>query len=110
MLIELITLLSYRNGYEVDYCYEQNEDNSMIFSREIQPLISRVFDGQNVGIIAFGATGSGKTYTIQVRLFIDFISFNSLTLVAINNVGFMGVASTLYSRCPLLARGKRREN
>ncbi|KAE9464847.1 hypothetical protein C3L33_03229, partial [Rhododendron williamsianum] len=56
---------STRNGYEVDYCYEQNEDNSMIFSREIQPLISRVFDGQNVGIIAFGATGSGKTYTIQ---------------------------------------------
>ncbi|XP_058205944.1 kinesin-like protein KIN-10C [Rhododendron vialii] len=56
---------SARNGYEVDYCYEQNEDNSMIFSREIQPLISRVFYGQNVGIIAFGATGSGKTYTIQ---------------------------------------------
>ncbi|KAI8564836.1 hypothetical protein RHMOL_Rhmol03G0213300 [Rhododendron molle] len=56
---------STRNGYEVDYCYEQNEDNSMIFSREIQPLISRVFDGQNVCIIAFGATGSGKTYTIQ---------------------------------------------
>ncbi|KAH7855689.1 hypothetical protein Vadar_027699 [Vaccinium darrowii] len=56
---------STRNGYEVDYCYEQNEDNSLIFAREIKPLISRVFDGQNVGIIAFGARGSGKTYTIQ---------------------------------------------
>ncbi|KAI8558541.1 hypothetical protein RHMOL_Rhmol04G0102800 [Rhododendron molle] len=52
------------NGSEVDDCYEQNGDNSLIFSREIQPLISRVFDDQNVGIIAVGAKGSGKTYTI----------------------------------------------
>ncbi|KAG5547221.1 hypothetical protein RHGRI_013033 [Rhododendron griersonianum] len=34
------------------------------YAQEIQPLISRVFD-DNVGIIAFGAKGSGKTYTIQ---------------------------------------------
>ncbi|KAL6976935.1 hypothetical protein U1Q18_025722 [Sarracenia purpurea var. burkii] len=56
---------STRDVYEVDYCYEQKEDNGLIFSREIKPLISRVFDGQNVSIIAYGAGGSGKTYTIQ---------------------------------------------
>ncbi|XAR53651.1 Plus-end-directed kinesin ATPase [Bertholletia excelsa] len=54
-----------RDVYEVDYCYAQNEDSSIIFEREIKPLISRVFDGQNITIIAFGARGSGKTYTIQ---------------------------------------------
>ncbi|GMP24526.1 hypothetical protein CsSME_00001765 [Camellia sinensis var. sinensis] len=56
---------SHRDVYEVDYCYEQNEDNGMIFSREIKPVISKVFDGHNIAIIAYGARGSGKTYTIQ---------------------------------------------
>ncbi|KAK9291431.1 hypothetical protein L1049_019378 [Liquidambar formosana] len=36
---------SRRETYEVDYCYEQHEDNCLIFSREIKPLISDVFDG-----------------------------------------------------------------
>ncbi|XP_052204728.1 kinesin-like protein KIN-10C [Diospyros lotus] len=56
---------STRDAYEVDYCYEQNEDNGLIFSREIKPLISGVFDGQNLTVIAYGARGSGKTYSIQ---------------------------------------------
>ncbi|KAL7003433.1 hypothetical protein U1Q18_004590 [Sarracenia purpurea var. burkii] len=56
---------SHKDVYAVDYCYEQKEDNDLIFSREIKPLISSVFDGQNVSIIAYGARGSGKTYTIQ---------------------------------------------
>ncbi|PSR93458.1 Kinesin-like protein [Actinidia chinensis var. chinensis] len=56
---------SHRDVYKMDYCYEQNEDNGLVFSREIKPLISKVFDGQNVTIIAYGARGSGKTYTIQ---------------------------------------------
>ncbi|XP_057470568.1 kinesin-like protein KIN-10C [Actinidia eriantha] len=56
---------STRDAYEMDYCYEQNEDNGLVFSREVKPLISKVFDGQNVTIIAYGARGSGKTYTIQ---------------------------------------------
>ena len=59
---------NHRDAYEMDYCYEQNEDNGLVFSREIKPLISKVFDGQNVTIIAYGARGSGKTYTIQVSL------------------------------------------
>ncbi|GFZ15358.1 ATP binding microtubule motor family protein [Actinidia rufa] len=56
---------SHRDANEMDYCYEQNEDNGLVFSREIKPLISNVFDGQHVTIIAYGARGSGKTYTIQ---------------------------------------------
>ncbi|KAA8533711.1 hypothetical protein F0562_031228 [Nyssa sinensis] len=56
---------SRKDAYEVDYCYEQNEDSGLIFSREMKPLISRVFDGRNVSIIAYGARGSGKTYIIN---------------------------------------------
>ncbi|KAL3524289.1 hypothetical protein ACH5RR_017123 [Cinchona calisaya] len=52
-------------SYKLDYCYEQDEDTGVIFSREIKPLISDVLNGGNASIIAYGARGSGKTYTIQ---------------------------------------------
>lgn len=50
---------------DIDYCYEQNEDNDLIFSREIKPLILKLFEGFNSTIIATGARNSGKTYIIQ---------------------------------------------
>lgn len=56
---------SRKNEYEVDQCYQQNEDTALIFSREVKPYISKVFDGESSTFIAFGARGSGKTYTIQ---------------------------------------------
>ncbi|KAL8557167.1 hypothetical protein ACS0TY_004571 [Phlomoides rotata] len=56
---------SRKDGYELDYCYGQHEEIDQIYSREIQPIILDVFDGRNASIIALGARGSGKTYTIQ---------------------------------------------
>ncbi|KAK0593976.1 hypothetical protein LWI29_025796 [Acer saccharum] len=56
---------SCKESYKLDYCYEQNEGNDMIFEREVKPLIHGVFDGLNATIIAFGARGSGKTHVIQ---------------------------------------------
>ncbi|XP_050253263.1 kinesin-like protein KIN-10C isoform X1 [Quercus robur] len=56
---------SHKESYEVNYCYEQNEDNDLIFSREVKPLIFGVFEGCNSTVIACGATGSGKTFVIQ---------------------------------------------
>ncbi|KAI9161133.1 hypothetical protein LWI28_014691 [Acer negundo] len=56
---------SRKESYKLDYCYEQNEGNDMIFEREVKPLIQGVFDGLNATIIAFGARGSGKTHVIQ---------------------------------------------
>ncbi|KVI10113.1 Kinesin, motor domain-containing protein [Cynara cardunculus var. scolymus] len=56
---------SRKNEYEVDHCYHQNEDTALIFSMEIKPHISKVFDGESSTFIAFGARGTGKTYTIQ---------------------------------------------
>ncbi|KAH6757742.1 hypothetical protein C2S51_038650 [Perilla frutescens var. frutescens] len=57
--------LSRKDGYELDYCYEQLEEIDHIYSREIQPLVLELFEGRNSSIIALGAKGSGKTYTIQ---------------------------------------------
>ncbi|XP_015878132.1 kinesin-like protein KIN-10C isoform X3 [Ziziphus jujuba] len=56
---------SHKESYEVDHCYEQNEDNDIVFLQEVKPLISGVFDGCNATIIAYGARGSGKTSIIK---------------------------------------------
>ncbi|KAL3653533.1 hypothetical protein CASFOL_003214 [Castilleja foliolosa] len=56
---------SRKDVYELDYCYEQHEEINHIYSREIQPMVSEVFNGRNASVIALGAKGSGKTYTTQ---------------------------------------------
>jgi len=50
----------------VDYCYKEDEDSEMIYSREVKPLVAAVFEGHNSTVIAHGARGSGKTHIIQV--------------------------------------------
>ncbi|PON44190.1 Kinesin-like protein [Trema orientale] len=57
--------VSRKDSYEVDYCYEQNEDNDFVFSREVEPLVSGVFNGCNATVIAYGARNTGKTSVIQ---------------------------------------------
>lgn len=52
--------------YLVDYCYNEREENEIIYSREVKPLVSAVFEGHNSTVIAHGARGSGKTHMIQV--------------------------------------------
>ncbi|XP_022159848.1 kinesin-like protein KIN-10C isoform X3 [Momordica charantia] len=56
---------SRKESYELDYCYEQNEDTEKIFAREVKSLIPGVFDGHNATVIAYGARGSAKTSMIQ---------------------------------------------
>lgn len=52
---------------EVDECYggEDGGQNGAVFEKEIRPLIGKVFEGRNVTVFAYGAKGSGKTFTIQ---------------------------------------------
>ncbi|KAM5557373.1 kinesin-like protein KIN-10C [Rosa sericea] len=56
---------SRKESCELDYCYDQNEDNGFIFSQEVKPLIPGVLEGCNATVIALGARGSGKTSLIQ---------------------------------------------
>ncbi|KAK7270864.1 hypothetical protein RJT34_26353 [Clitoria ternatea] len=51
--------------YLVDYCYKEHEDNEMMYSKEVKPLISAAFEGQYSTVVALGARGSGKTWVIQ---------------------------------------------
>ncbi|KAG8376896.1 hypothetical protein BUALT_Bualt09G0111800 [Buddleja alternifolia] len=52
--------------YKLDAFFGQDDNNvSRIFEREVRPLIPGVFQGYNATVFAYGATGSGKTYTMQ---------------------------------------------
>lgn len=51
----------------MDAFFGQEDNNiSQIFHKEVNPLIPGILEGRNVTIFAYGATGSGKTYTMQV--------------------------------------------
>lgn len=55
-----------REGYyKVDSCYGEDDEISGIFAKEVEPLLPALFDGRNATVFAYGATGSGKTYTMQ---------------------------------------------
>ncbi|CAN4116971.1 unnamed protein product [Withania somnifera] len=52
--------------YKLDAFFGQEDNNiSQIFGKEVSPLIPGILEGCNVTIFAYGATGSGKTYTMQ---------------------------------------------
>ncbi|KAA8516427.1 hypothetical protein F0562_016720 [Nyssa sinensis] len=57
---------SRKECYKLDSFYGQGDNNvTQIFYREVSPLISGIFHGCNATVFAYGATGSGKTYTMQ---------------------------------------------
>ncbi|KAF6171889.1 hypothetical protein GIB67_011786 [Kingdonia uniflora] len=51
--------------YKLDSFFNQDDSVSEIFEDEVCPLISRMFRGYNATVFAYGATGSGKTHTMQ---------------------------------------------
>ncbi|XP_073052583.1 kinesin-like protein KIN-10B [Primulina eburnea] len=52
--------------YKLDALFGQEGNNvSQIFEEEVRPLIPGMFQGYNATVFAYGATGSGKTYTMQ---------------------------------------------
>ncbi|KAL6574720.1 hypothetical protein OROMI_012005 [Orobanche minor] len=57
---------SRKECYKLDAVFSQEDDNvSRIFEKEVRPLIPGIFQGYNSTVFAYGATGSGKTYTMQ---------------------------------------------
>ncbi|XP_074379191.1 kinesin-like protein KIN-10C [Apium graveolens] len=52
--------------FKLDSFYDQEDNNVIsIFNKEVSPLIPDLFSGCNSTVFAYGATGSGKTYTMQ---------------------------------------------
>ncbi|KAK9684192.1 hypothetical protein RND81_10G193000 [Saponaria officinalis] len=52
--------------YTLDGYFEEEDDNvRKIFEKEVKGLIPGIFSGCNATVFAYGASGSGKTFTMQ---------------------------------------------
>ena len=54
--------------YKVDAYFSKEDRVCDIFDQEVSALIPGIFEGTNATVFAYGATGSGKTYTMQVHI------------------------------------------
>ncbi|KAF9599305.1 hypothetical protein IFM89_036603 [Coptis chinensis] len=56
---------SRKECYKLDSFFREENSVNEIFHKEVSPLISGIFHGCNGTVFAYGATGSGKTHTMQ---------------------------------------------
>jgi hypothetical protein len=49
--------------YEFDRVFPHESSQDQVFG-EVQPLVTSVMDGFSVSILAYGQTGTGKTFTM----------------------------------------------
>lgn len=61
-----ISSCSRNECYNLDSFFGQGDRVGRIFQREVSTVIPGIFEGLNATVFAYGATGSGKTYTMQV--------------------------------------------
>ncbi|CAH1777611.1 unnamed protein product [Owenia fusiformis] len=51
-------------AFTYDFVFSPNQDQEVIYSKAVQPLVKGVFKGYNATVLAYGQTGSGKTFTM----------------------------------------------
>ncbi|KAG2485692.1 hypothetical protein HYH03_015577 [Edaphochlamys debaryana] len=51
--------------FDVGYVYGPESTNQDVAARSLLPLLRKLVDGYNVAVLAFGATGSGKTLLME---------------------------------------------
>ena len=79
-----ITSFAFRNGsakeqsYRFQQVFSDERSQKEIFDSVAKPLVCDLLNGKNGLMFAYGVTGSGKTYTMQVSL--NFF-FNYMALI-----------------------------
>lgn len=56
-----------RKEFEFDKVFSKEASQEEIYS-EVEPIVQSALDGRNVCIIAYGQTGTGKTYTMDGKM------------------------------------------
>jgi hypothetical protein len=57
--------LGHSKVFEFDHIFSGTSTQQEVFEKGAKDLIASVLDGYNVSILAYGETGSGKTYTMK---------------------------------------------
>ena len=53
-----------QSSFEFDFVFDENSSQSQIYEYTTRNLINNVLEGYNATVLAYGATGTGKTYTM----------------------------------------------
>ncbi|RNE99261.1 putative kinesin [Trypanosoma rangeli] len=86
-----------RRVYHVDRVYDRHESTDVIFFESVVTLVDRFLAGYNATVLAYGQTGTGKTYTMDgltplvVRYIVDSMS-NSTSKLSFQCVEVYGEA------------------
>lgn len=51
--------------YKFERVYDTDDSQQTIYGENVCHLVTKVLDGVNVSVLAYGPTGTGKTYTIE---------------------------------------------
>lgn len=50
--------------YAFDHVFDEDTHQEHVYDKTTKPIIKYVMDGYNATVFAYGATGSGKTYSM----------------------------------------------
>jgi hypothetical protein len=51
--------------FQLDKCYDERTPQRVLFEKEVAPAVAGVVTGINTTVFAYGATGTGKTFTME---------------------------------------------
>ena len=54
-----------QHRFTFDYIFDQDSTQLEIYQKAVKPSVQSLFDGYNSTILAYGQTGTGKTYTME---------------------------------------------
>eukprot|EP00882_Tetradesmus_deserticola_P026678 GHRQ01029455.1.p2 GENE.GHRQ01029455.1~~GHRQ01029455.1.p2 ORF type:complete len:138 (+),score=39.98 GHRQ01029455.1:153-566(+) len=54
--------------FTFDHVYDQDSSQQEVYNQSARPLVLSTLQGYNAAIIAYGQTGTGKTYTMEGEL------------------------------------------
>ena len=58
------SLANYHN-FTFDYVYDQNSTQEEVYEHSGKPAVLSILEGYNATLIAYGQTGTGKTFTME---------------------------------------------
>ena len=68
--------LSYDSSFHFNKIFREESSQEEVFN-QVKPLLISALDGENICLFAYGATGTGKTYTMQGKLNFKSNNFNT---------------------------------
>lgn len=57
--------LSQYHSFKFDYCYDEDSTQAYVYENTAKPAVISTLEGYNATILAYGQTGTGKTYTME---------------------------------------------